>query len=407
MRQSAPRNLLFIIVSLFSICLPLFTPQSELIAQSTTESPVILNRDQPLYLVERNFRHALAQPISASWSNVGIRTILERIEKTQQISLILDRRIDPSTTLKIDLQNQSVEAGLDEIASALHARAIVVGSNIYLGPDQAMGTFKTLLAQKQQELLALSDNQPGMKTRATQLSRNKSFYYQDLDTPAELLNQIADSYQITISNPERIPHDLWSHGALMAVNANEALLLVLNQLNLTFLWEKQGTAIRLLPVPDHVTVQKTYSSRGRSLNETIEHLKELFPAAMITREGRMLLVDASADLQEKVEAELNPSKHPVRKMGTPQIDVLPIQRRNFTLRAQKVPVLAVMQKLEQSGIEFEYQPQQLKQAGVDLTQRIDISVQNADANEFFDVLFGPLNLSYQIEGIKVTLTPNN
>lgn len=121
----------------------------------------------------------------------------------------------------------------------------------------------------------------------------------------------------------------------------------------------------------------------------------------------MLLVDASADLQEKVEAELNPSKRPVSKMGTPQIDVLPIQRRKFTLRAQKVPVLAVMQKLEQSGIEFEYQPQQLKQAGVDLTQRIDISVQNADANEFFDVLFGPLNLSYQIEGIKVTLTPNN
>ena len=333
--------------------------------------------------------------------------ILERIEKTQQISLILDRRIDPSTTLKIDLQNQSVEAGLDEIASELHARAIVVGSNIYLGPDQAMGTFKTLLAQKQQELLALSDNQPGMKTRAIQLSRNKSFYYQDLDTPADLLNQITDSYQITISNPERIPHDLWSHGSLMAVNANEALLLVLNQLELTFLWEKQGTAIRLLPVPDHVTVQKTYSPQRRSLTETIEHLKEMFPTATINREGRMLLVDASADLQEKIEAELNPSRRPVRKMKTPQIDVLPIRRRKFTLRVQKVPVLAVMQKLEQSGIEFEYQPEQLKQAGVDLTRRIDISVQNANANEFFDVLFGPLNLSYKIEGLKVTLTPNN
>lgn len=331
--------------------------------------------------------------------------ILEKIQDTQQISLILDRRIDPSTKLNIDLQNQALEAGLHEIAAQLHARTTIVGSNVYMGPDQAVGTLKTLLALKHQELLSLSDSDPGLKSRVQQLSRNRSFYYQDLDTPAEILKQITEAYQITISNPERIPHDLWSHGSLMAVNANEALTLILNQLDLTFLWEKQGRAIRIMSLPDRVTIQKTYPPRGSSLADTVRHLKETFPEATITAAGSMILVDASSDIQEKIEADLNPSRGPSRNMPSKPIEVPPIRRRKFTLRVQKVPVLAVMQKLEQSGIEFKYQEDQLKQAGVDLTRRIDISVENANATEFFDALFGPLKLSYQIEGLTVTLTP--
>ncbi|QDT27246.1 hypothetical protein Enr10x_25610 [Gimesia panareensis] len=387
------------------ICLGQLSAVRNLAAQLNTAPPVILNRDQPRLVTERSFRRALTQPISASWSNVEIRMILEKIEDTQQISLLLDRRIDPSTKLNIDLQNQTLEAGLQEIAAQLHARTTIVGSNVYMGPDQAVGTLKTLLALKHQELLSLSDSHPGLKSRMQQLSRNRSFYYQDLDTPAEILKQIAEAYQITISNPERIPHDLWFHGALMAVNANEALTLVLNQLDLTFLWEKQGRAIRIMSIPDRVTIQKTYAPRGSSLVDTVRRLKEAFPEAMITAAGRMILVDASSDIQEKIEADLNPSRGPSRNMPSKPSEFPPIRRRKFTLRVQKVPVLAVMQKLEQSGIEFKYQEDQLKQAGVDLTRRIDISVENANANEFFDALFGPLKLSYQIEGLTVTLTP--
>lgn len=404
MSKSAPVKIPFI---LFCLCL-VFPGQTGQIrsasAQLDTDPPVILNRQQPRFLTERSFRHALSQPLSASWSNVGIRSILQKIQETQKISLILDRRIDPSTTLKIDLQNQPLETGLNEIASQLDARTAIVGSNVYLGPDRAVGTLKTLLELKQQELLSLADNQSTLKRRVYQLSRNKTFHFQDLDTPADLLKQITDDFQITVSNPQRIPHDLWSHGTLVAVNANEALTLVLNQLDLTYLWENQGRGIRLVSIPDRVTVQKTYSPRGRSLSDTIRHLKETFPEATITADGRMVLVDASADLQEKIAADLNPSRAPSRKMPSRKIDIVPLQRRKFTLRVQKAPLLAVMQKLEQSGIEFKYQADQLQQAGVDLTRPIDISVQNANVTEFFDALFGPLNLSYRIDGLTVILT---
>lgn len=377
-------------------------------AQAETDPPVVLNRAQPRFLSGRSFTNALSQPLSANWSNVGIRDILEKIQDTQRISLILDRRIDPSTKLKIDLQNQTLETGLNYIAAQLYARTALVGSNVYLGPERAVGTLKTLLDMKQQELHSLADSQSALKRRVQELSRNKTFHFQDLDTPTDLLKQITEAFQITISNPQRIPHDLWSHGTLVSVSANEALTLVLNQLDLTYLWENQGRGIRLVSIPDRVTVQKTYSTRGKSVTDTIRRLKEKYPEATVTADGRMVLVDASSDIQERIRAELNPAaRPPSRRMPTPKIDVVPIQRRKFTLRVQKVPLLAVMQKLEQSGIEFKYQPDQLRQAGVDLTQMIDISVQNANAEEFFDALFRPLNLSWQVKGLTVTLTTSN
>jgi len=64
--------------------------------QGPGETPVLLNREIPRYLTARDFRQALVQPFSASWSNVGIRAIIQRIRETQNISIILDRRIDPA-----------------------------------------------------------------------------------------------------------------------------------------------------------------------------------------------------------------------------------------------------------------------------------------------------------------------
>lgn len=381
-------------------------PRQFLFAQGNSDSSAILNRPAPHYLTDRNFRQALTQPLSAAWSNVSIRAILQRISETQQISILLDRRIDPTLKLKVDLQNQTLESGLTEIAEQVQAGTAVVGSNIYMGPNRAVSTLKTLLELKKQELFQLSEVQPSLNARVSQLSRKKTFHFQDLDTPADLLQKITTDYQLTISNPERIPHDLWPHGTLASVNANEALSLVLNQLELTYLWEKQGTAIRLLSIPERVTVLKTYSPpRGKSLAETSRQLKQAFPDTAITISGKTIQVDAAADIQEQIEEFLNPSRKSTVSPPVKTVDAVPIQRRKFTLRVKKVPVLAVMQKLEQSGIEFDYQQQELTQAGVDLTQRIDISVNNANADEFLSALFGPLHLSYEISGLKVSLKP--
>tara|TARA_R110002095_G_scaffold1297_2_gene6804 strand:+ start:75370 stop:76512 length:1143 start_codon:yes stop_codon:yes gene_type:complete len=364
----------------------------------------VLHRDPPKYLTDRNFRRALTQRFSASWSNVGIRAILQRIQSTQNVSIILDRRVDPSLKLTIDVQNQPLEAGLKKIAASAHATMSIVGSNIYIGPAQAVSNLMTLLELKQQELLDLADSQPNLKSRVLFLSRKKTFYYQDLETPTEILKPITDAYQITLTDPQRIPHDLWANGSLSAVNANEALSLVLIQLGFTYQWEQQGTQIQLEPVPDTVTIEKTYQLRQNSIAIVINQLNKAFPGVTVVPTGKRIKVQASMGVHEKIDQLLNPAKTS-RNSKPAKAETVPLQRRKFTLRVKQVPLIAIMNKLEQSGIEFDYNSSQLAAAEIDLNKRIDVTVKEARAKEFFDALFNSLDLDYQIQGAKVILTP--
>lgn len=372
--------------------------------QAPSESPALLNREIPRYKTERNFRQALTQPFSASWSNVGIRAIIQRIRETQNISVILDRRIDPSHPLKIDLQNQTLEEALDQIAELANARIIIVGSNVFIGPDTAVSKLKTLLELKSDALRELAASQKELNSRVFQLSRNQSFHFQDLETPAKILQNITNTYQIKVKNERLVPHDLWSNFSMVSVNANESLSLILIQFDLTYEWVEQATSIQLETVPERVLIQKTYSLRGKSIDSITSRLKEQFPDLELTINGKLLSVQAAMDVQDQIELLLNPQRaaRPVRSgVG----NTVPLNRRKFTLRVKKVPVLAIMQKLEQSGIEFEYDRQELAEAKIDLLQLIDITVVDADAQEFFDALFSTFKLDYKMQGVKITLTP--
>lgn len=334
---------------------------------------------------------------------MGIRTIIERIRNTQKISIILDRRIDPSIKVKLDIQNLTLEQGLNNLASQVHARSTVVGSTIYIGPETEVSNLKTLLELRKEELLHLTKTHADLKLRRSSLLQRRTFQYHDLDQPAEILKKITDACQITVKNLNLVPHDLWAHGTLEAVNANEAISLILIQFNLTYRWNHQESMIDIIPIPKSVTIRRLYTPRGKSAGVQIKRLKEKFPNLSVSLVDKKIAVVASADLHEQVELFLDPGAL-TNKQKRPEPKAIPIKRRQFTLRVKKVPVLAIMNKLEQSGIEFIYDNRQLMEAGIDLNQKIDISVKEAGAQTFFDALFSTLNLKYQIEGTEIILS---
>ncbi|WP_145224844.1 hypothetical protein [Gimesia algae] len=372
--------------------------------QGPGEFPALLNREIPRYHTDRNFRQALTQPFSASWSNVGIRAIIQRIRETQNISVILDRRVDPSRKLKIDLQNLTLEEGLAKIAELVQARIIIVGSNIFIGPDASVSKLKTLLELESGALRELAVSQKELHSRVLQLSRNQTFHFQDLDTPAEILQYITNAYQITVEKEQLVPHDLWSNFSLVSVNATESLSLILIQFDLTYEWSGDAASIRLKSVPDKVLIKKTYPLRGKSIDSVTRQLKEQFPDLKLTLNGKLLSIEAAMDVHDQIEQLLNPQKA-ARSVRSGVGDTVPLNRRKFTLRVKKVPVLAIMQKLEQSGIEFEYNKQELIEAKINLLQLIDVAVVDADAEEFFDALFSSFKLDYKMQGVKISLTP--
>ena len=82
--------------------------------------------------------------------------------------------------------------------------------------------------------------------RQFQLLRRFPVTWEMLATPRELLRETAERYQLTIENPEAVPHDLWAAGGIAYANAAEALMLVLVQFDLEFEWLSPH-AVRIVP----------------------------------------------------------------------------------------------------------------------------------------------------------------
>ena len=105
---------------------------------------------------------------------------------------------------------------------------------VYLGPKSATRQLRTLIELRKIDLQSKETRIP--EQRRNELQRHRTFEWRDLDTPREILARISDSFRLTISNVDLIPHDLWAAAVLPDASLSEALSVVLIQFDLTFRW---------------------------------------------------------------------------------------------------------------------------------------------------------------------------
>lgn len=366
-----------------------------------SQAQVELNRPVPDLQVGPAFRKALAGRISATWQNVELRTILRRISSDQEVAILLDRRIDPNQKPHVQWNNTPLLIGLEQLAASISVGVSVVGNTIYIGPAESAAKLRTLVVLRSAEVFGDASEVPS--GRQFKLADRRSLHWNDLDTPAELLQQIATRYELKIDGAEQIPHDLWAGWTVPMADATEALSLVLVQFDLTFAWGQAGQGIRLVPTPEHVDIERSYTPRGMTPQLAATRWAESISGLRAVPGDKEVLVRGTVEQHEAVEALLRPGRRTTVKPVAN--DVPPLERREFTLKVQAVPVSAIMQKLAESGIEFEYDAAVLKAAGVDLNQRIDLDVKQARADEFLRAMFGPLGVRFSYEKLTVTLTP--
>ncbi len=362
---------------------------------------VLLDRPAAKRNVSKQFEQAMTQRISASWQNVALRDVLRRISTDRGVAILLDRRIDPDHLLEIDLNDLSVLVCLVKIAERVSARVSVVGNVAYLGPIHSAAKLRTLVRLRSDELFGESARLP--KGRQFALARGRTVHWNDLDRPADLVGQIAGQYRLDVQGLHQVPHDLWAGATLPGAGAVEALSLVLIQFDLTFAWTKQAAGIRIVPVPKEVSIQRVYTPRGMTAAAAVKRCQQEIPNLRVRPRGRQVVVDGTVEQQEAIESLLRSGRKPGGKLKT--FPPTPLDRRVFTLRIQNVPARELMDRLEQSGIAFQYDAQQLKTAGIDLNQPINMDVNKATADEFFRALFEPLGVKFAIDKVTVTLTP--
>src|SRR5579872_7122808 len=73
------------------------------------------------YRTQSRFSAAIERPIAGTWKGVSLRSILRRLSREREVSILLDRRVDPDQVIDIDTGERSLRSAIDEIAQTAHA----------------------------------------------------------------------------------------------------------------------------------------------------------------------------------------------------------------------------------------------------------------------------------------------
>lgn len=351
------------------------------------------------WLTGARLQHELEQPFSGSWTSVEYRQLLRDVSADRRVSIVMDRRLDPSTELPVNVTISTLKTGLISIARQADADVSFPENFVYLGPRQVTRKLRTLIELRKLELQ--SKEVAVTKTRRAELLKPLTFASEDLETPREVLERFAQQARIMVSNAELVPHDLWAGMYLPEVCVVDAISVVLVQFDLTFRWRDHGATIELIPIPDAVYVERKHRPK-KKLGDALTLIQQQLPRIEAQIVKSDIVVKGTVEDQEAVAGVLrgDPATGPVR-IELPK----PLKEQQFSLEASGVPVIALMRKLEESAVTFEYDADDLLAAGVDLEKKIQIKIKKATAEEFFKLIFDPLNVDFEIDKLTVKLKP--
>ncbi len=370
------------------------------LSKSFSVADVVLNRPVPKLEFGAKFRAELDRSMSASWSNVSLRSIFRRISDQRKVAILLDRRIDPTPELEIDIANLSLLAAIEHIATQSSAAVSVVGNTLYVAPPARAARLRTLVELQSIELFKESSTLS--KRRYFNLVNRQMFHWNDLDQPSELLRRIAKTYKLEIHGLDLIPHDLWAGATLPKVNAIEALSLVLIQFDRTFTWTKRMRGIRVVPIPAKIAIEKKYVPRGTTSVAAVRKWTAAIRGLQAEPKGGVVVVRGTVEQHEILSDLLRPREK--RKKSVGSAGPTPLHRRTFTYRTRNVPIRAIMRELEKkSGMVFTFDHNALASAGIDLDKKISIELRNASAEKLLEEIFGRLGLTFSIDNLTVTL----
>jgi hypothetical protein len=175
------------------------------------------------------------------------------------------------------------------------------------------------------------------------------------------------------------------------------------QFDRTFAWTNGASGIRIVPIPDDVSFVKTHTlPRKLAASNAVTNLKEQMPGLRIEVRGGKILVRGTVEEQNAV-ALLLAGRSATPSKTRPKTKPASLTNRRFTLKIAKVPAIALIRKLQGSGIRIEYDARALANAKVDLNRPITMDANQATADEFFGTLCKQLGLTFTINASTVRL----
>jgi hypothetical protein len=340
---------------------------------------------------------ALREGVSVVREHAAARETLDNLATTQRVACWLDRRIDPSSPVTLQLQQTPLLLVFEAIAGQLDAACGRLGDTLLIGRSEEIDPLLTQ-AERLSNQLKMDRSVPA--ARRLELTRGRAVSWSDLDRPADILQSAAKLWGLTITNVDAVPHDLWAAGSIAGVDASEALSLVLGQFDLSFEWGPEVKSITIMPMPQGITVERGHRPKSLSSTEAEAAIQTVSPEAVVSQRGTSLLVTATVLQHDAIARRLGEVDLPAAVKTTS----VPLARRKFTeVKILRKPAGEVLQALIAQRLPLKYDAAALTADGVDLTKLITLEFEQVTAEDLIAAVCTQAGLTYTIEGETVRL----
>jgi len=336
--------------------------------------------------------------VTVAWQGQRLGAVLARLSETQEISIWLDRRVDPHQRVEASFTDLPLYDVLEQLARKLSLGMSVLDNMIYVGPVQSAHELATLLKRAQD---SVANAQPSIRRVWLE---EKPATWPRLSQPRDLLKSMLDQAGITLENSQAIAHDLWTPKQLPSLSLVDKTVLILVGFDLTCQISKEAGACQVVPIERPVVLKREYRI-PKNRKRVLTKIQLLVPQSSVKLQGRTLHVTGRWEDQLKVQQTLagKPPKSS-RIASAPRTST----EKLFSLRLKNQAVGGVINQLaRQLKLQVEWDRQSLDQANRSQQTLVSCDMKNVSLDELLSGILTPAGLKFQRSGenIKITSAP--
>lgn len=309
--------------------------------------------------------------ISASWTDAELRDRLVSFATSQKSALFLDRRVDPSQKINIAMNQVSPERFLWAVADLQSIGVCRVGDFYYFGPNKTANSLPTIWRDMTIET--------ERKSRKHQVKWNqkKPIKSGPVLIVKDLLDLLAKENGFTITNPEAIPHDVWSTLELPPTPLDGRVGILLIGFDKWYRRSADGNSIEIIDFEEVKTARF----------ETLATPEPRKVAKSFKSKFRTLKITATSKKLTAIGPPLDVAKFRAALVKSQKVKVTDANKQTFdvTARASRLAFFTKVANQTKKELKFDprhreklEEPVELKLKKVTLTQLLDATIKGTD-----------------------------
>jgi len=240
------------------------------IAAATLSSVVDAASNSPKFLTGDAFGEKLVAPLGVSWSGTQLGDVVAGLSRTNNMAIVLDRRIDPQQPVALAVSDRPLIDVLAELARLHNLGMYLHGPVVCLPPPDEAALMEAAARERREHVARLP------RSVARRWRAKSPMKWDELTTPAELLARLSKQGGFTIVNPQLLPHDLWGGGNLPKLSLADRLSFILGQFGLTYKIapssDNSTSRVKLVAIPDAPVAARSYPA-GKEAKLLVEKWK--------------------------------------------------------------------------------------------------------------------------------------